>query len=163
MSHANNSNQTEVNGDRLFVNDSDQINDSASGKFFLRKFCIEIAFGEIIIAFIVVYLLLFSVIIEKKNMFSPVLKWDTSTVTEFFLKSISDTRDTVSALHDQQIEENTLTADDSETSKNEENNKRLNLTEFYLLKQNSMAIYYGWQLVCLIIFIFTAYETLQSV
>lgn len=86
-----------------------------------------------------------------------------NSVTEFFQKSISDTRDTVSALHDQQIEENILTADDSETSKNEENNKRLNLTEFYLLKQNSMAIYYGWQIVCLIIFIFTAYETLQSV
>lgn len=34
MSHANRSNQTEVNGDNFLVNDSDQINDTVSGKFF---------------------------------------------------------------------------------------------------------------------------------
>lgn len=37
MSHANKSNQTEVNGDRLFVNDSDQINDTAPGKIFFSR------------------------------------------------------------------------------------------------------------------------------
>lgn len=34
MSHANRSNQTEVNGDNFLVNDNDQINDTVSGKFF---------------------------------------------------------------------------------------------------------------------------------
>lgn len=84
---------------------------------------------------------------------------------EFF--SFSDTREPVHVLQDQKIEEKTITADETKAAKNEENNKRpteaLNPTEFYLFKQNSMAIYYGWQIVCLMLVIFTAYETLQSV
>lgn len=69
-------------------------------------------------------------------------------------------------LHDQTIEENETTACDPNSPKNEENTTEtpetiLNAPDFNL-KENSMAIYYGWQLVCLIIFIFTTYETLQS-
>lgn len=69
-------------------------------------------------------------------------------------------------LHDQAIEEKEKVAGDVINSNNEPDNTKtgiLNLTDFHLLKQNSMAIYYGWQLVCLIIFIFTAYETMQTV
>lgn len=69
-------------------------------------------------------------------------------------------------LHDQTITEKEKAASDVSNVNNEVNNKKsgtLNLTDLYLLKQNSMAVYYGWQLVCLIIFIFAAYETLQNV
>ncbi|XP_031632179.1 thioredoxin domain-containing protein 11 [Contarinia nasturtii] len=79
--------------------------------------------------------------------------------------SISGTPGTIHTL-DQTIEEKKASDCNTSNIKNEENNsspKKVSITDFYLLKRNSMAIYYGWQIVCLIIFIFTAYETLQNV
>lgn len=68
-------------------------------------------------------------------------------------------------LQDRTIEEKEHTACETDNTKNDDDNIKsnpLNTTHFYQLKESSMAIYYGWQLVCLLIFMFTAYETLQN-
>lgn len=73
-------------------------------------------------------------------------------------------------LHDPTIEETEPAAPDDKND-TEENEVEppiesipLDATDrFYHIRKNSMAIYYGWQIVCLLIFIFTAYETLQNV
>lgn len=75
----------------------------------------------------------------------------------------------VPVLHDPTIEETEPTPDNkNDTEKNEVEppieSIPLDATDrFYQSRKNSMAIYYGWQIVCLLIFIFTAYETLQNV
>lgn len=63
-------------------------------------------------------------------------------------------------LHDHTIEEN--------HTKNEVDHTQtanpLNAPDrFYHIRKYSMALYYCWQVVCVLIFIFTAYETLQTV
>lgn len=68
-------------------------------------------------------------------------------------------------LHDHTIEETEPTPDQKNDTENEvEPTDAIDTTDrFYQFRKHSMAIYYGWQIVCLLIFIFTAYETLQTV
>lgn len=74
------------------------------------------------------------------------------------------TIETAPTLHDQTIEEN----NDKNNTENEVDHTPTAIPvnapdRFFQLRKFSMAFYYGWQILCLLIFIFTAYETLQNV
>lgn len=84
----------------------------------------------------------------------------------FLFSFILGASETVQTLQDHKIEEKDNTACDTDTTKNDDdsnNSNPLNATYLNQLKEHSMAIYYGWQIVCLLIFMFTAYEALQTV
>lgn len=83
-----------------------------------------------------------------------------------FISFDSGTSETAQILQDQPIEEKEITASDTDNTKNDDDSNNLNplnTSYFNQIREHSMAIYYGWQLVCLLIFILTAYETLQNV
>lgn len=77
------------------------------------------------------------------------------------------TIETAQTLPDHTIEENEIPANDKNDTENDvEQTESIPLDatdKFSNFQKSSMAIYYAWQIVCLLIFIFTAYETLQSV
>lgn len=85
-----------------------------------------------------------------------------------FVICIQGTIEAAQTLHDHTIEETETTANDKTDTENDVDQPNpipidAPTDRFSQFRKNSMAIYYAWQFICLLVFIFTVYETLQTV